>query len=230
MLTIDNVIVRYGKTQALSDVSLKLGGGEILLVVGRNGAGKTSLLRAVVGLSRVSSGTVLLADRDITNQSPAAIYRRGIVLVPQGRGIFADQSVRNNLRLGAFGRIVSRSHLSRRSLADEISIVLDRIPVLRDKLDQHAGSLSGGQQQLLALGRALLSDPKILLIDEPSMGLDPINRALIIELVASLNRDGVSVLMVEQRIPRFPESVAVRAALLTNGRVSRLGSVSDIVV
>jgi branched-chain amino acid transport system ATP-binding protein len=191
-LAIDNVSVSYGKAEAVRHVSLKVEKSRIVTVIGPNGAGKTSLLTAAIGLIP-SKGRILYDGEDVSRLDTEARIERGFCLVPEMRELFAEMSVADNLRLGAFTRR-SGSAAIRRSMDD----VFDRFPRLRERRTQHAGTLSGGERQMLALGRALMAQPRLLMLDEPSLGLAPLITREIFRIIASLRKTGVSILLVEQ--------------------------------
>jgi len=191
MLAIDNVSVCYGKAAAVRNVSLEVNKGRIVTVIGPNGAGKTSLLMTAIGLIP-STGRILYDGEDITKLDTEARIERGFCLVPEKCELFAGMSVADNLRLGAFTR--RGSALIRRSIDD----VFDRFPRLRERRAQSAGTLSGGERQMLALGRALMAQPRLLMLDEPSLGLAPLVTREIFRIIASLRESGVSILLVEQ--------------------------------
>jgi branched-chain amino acid transport system ATP-binding protein len=218
LLELDGVEARYGPVQALRGVSLHVGDGEIVAVLGANGAGKTTTLRAVSGTVR-RSGSIEFAGRPLRG-SPDGVARAGIAHVPEGRGTFTDLSVHENLRLGAYVR--------RGSLAADIARVATWFPWLVERGDQPAGTLSGGEQQMLALARALMSRPRLLLLDEPSLGLAPLIVREIFRIVRELNeREGLAVLVVEQDARIALES-AQRAYVLEVGEVKVSGSSAEL--
>ncbi|WP_137390629.1 ABC transporter ATP-binding protein [Rhodoligotrophos defluvii] len=202
---------RYGHVQALQPTDMHVGEGELVAVLGPNGAGKSTLLRALVGLT-VSTGMVRFRGAPLPRGNAVAVAARGVVLVPEGRGVFGPMTVAENLELGAY-RLNDRSEFERR-----LDRVLGLFPRLKERMSQTAGSLSGGEQQMLAVGRALMAEPKVLLLDEPSLGLAPRVVSGILETLGSLNRAGLSVLLVEQKAPLALE-LANRAYLLSTGRV-----------
>ena len=216
MLDVRGLEVRYGPIVAAQDVTLRVGRGEIVALLGANGAGKSSILNAVAGLVPAAAGEVTLDGASIARRAPERIVRHGVALAPEGRRVFPRLSVEQNLRLGA--AIVRDA--GERSAARER--VLDLFPILRERLDQSAGTLSGGQQQMLAIGRALMSGPRLLLLDEPSLGLAPIIVGQIFDLLAGLREDGVTILLVEQNVRRSLE-IADRAYILINGRIDSQG-------
>jgi branched-chain amino acid transport system ATP-binding protein len=216
MLDVRGLEVRYGPILAVQDVTLRVGRGEIVALLGANGAGKSSVLNAVAGLVPAAAGEVELDGASIARRPPEGIVRHGVALSPEGRRVFPRLSVEQNLRLGA--AIVKDA--GDRAVARER--VLDLFPILRERLDQSAGTLSGGQQQMLAIGRALMSLPRLLLLDEPSLGLAPIIVGQIFDLLAGLREDGVTILLVEQNVRRSLE-IADRAYILVNGRIESQG-------
>jgi branched-chain amino acid transport system ATP-binding protein len=224
ILSVRNLVVHYGQIQALDDISIDVHPGEIVALIGSNGAGKSTTLRAISGMVRPTSGTILFEGRNVAGLPSHRIVRLGLVHVPEGRQVFANQSVRDNLILGAYQRPEDRqrdSHLLAREL--------DRFPVLRERQHQLAGTLSGGEQQMLAISRGLMARPKVLLLDEPSMGLAPLLVKQVAETVKQLNAEGVTVLLVEQ-MATMALSVAHRAYVVQNGRVVVEGPSAQVAV
>ena len=217
MLKIRGLAVRHGEIEALHDVSLDVGEGEIVAVIGPNGAGKTSLLRTVAGALRPARGSITIDGRPIAGAPAWRVVRHGIALVPEGRRIFADQTVRANLELGA----VSHGRF------DDLPRVLARFPALRERLEQPAGALSGGQQQMLAIARGLMARPRLLLLDEPSLGLAPRLVRETFDEVRRIRAEGVSVLLVEQ-LAALALGVADRGYVLDRGRVVAAGAARDL--
>ena len=216
MLEIEALSSRYGRIQALCSVSLAIERGVIVALVGANGAGKTTLMRAISGVQPVTAGRIRLFGQDITS-SPA--YRRvalGIAQVPEGRLVFAPLSVEDNLRLGAYVR-------TNRGIAQDLERVYDLFPMLSDVRRRPAGELSGGQQQMLAVGRALMARPKLLLLDEPSLGLAPLLVEQIFEVIVRLKRDGITVFLVEQNAA-VALSIADRGYVMETGAIVLSGS------
>jgi branched-chain amino acid transport system ATP-binding protein len=219
LLELDGVEARYGPVQALHGVSLTVGEGEIVAVLGGNGAGKTTTLRAVSGLV-ATSGEVRFAGERITRAAPERVARVGIAHVPEGRGLFSELSVRENLRLGAY--------LRRDGFAEDYERVRGFFPWLEERRDQQAGTLSGGEQQMLALARALMGRPRLLLLDEPSLGLAPIVVREIFHIVGELNeKEGLAVLVVEQNA-RLALRSSSRAYVLEVGRVALEGPSAEL--
>jgi branched-chain amino acid transport system ATP-binding protein len=219
-LEIRDVSVAYGVVRALDGVSLSVAEGEIVALVGSNCAGKSTLMNAIMGVVRPSRGTIAFAGSPLGGLAVEAVVRRGVVLVPEGRGILGTLTVRENLRLGAYQRRDAR-------IAADLDQVAARFPVLRERLGQKAGSLSGGEQQMLAIARALMARPRLLLLDEPSLGLAPVVIASIFDMIAALARDGVTVLLVEQNAAEALR-LADRAYVLETGRVVLEGKASDL--
>ena len=215
MLQVDALSSRYGRITALSGVSLNVGRGELVALVGANGAGKTTLLRALSGVQPASAGSVRFDGADVTGESPSRRVRMGIVQVPEGRQVFGPLSVEDNLRLGGFVRAAGE-------IGEALVRVFGMFPVLRKKRHEVAGTLSGGQQQMLAIGRALMSRPKLLLLDEPSMGLAPRLVAEIFAIVGSLKDAATTILLVDQNA-RAALSIADRAYVLEVGRIVLTG-------
>lgn len=212
-LGVEGLEVRYSGVPAVKGISFTVGRGETVGLIGPNGAGKSSTLQALMGAIRPAAGTVRLAGADITGLAPENVIRRGLALVPEGRHIFGDLSVRNNLRLGLVGR------RDRAGSAEDLEGVLDLFPVLREFEHRAAGLLSGGQQQQLAIGRALLARPDVLMLDEPSLGLSPTAVDTVFEALQAIRSQGTSVLVVEQRA-EFTIAFADRTYVLHEGEIT----------
>ncbi len=217
MLETEGLIVRYQELRALRGVSIKVEQGDLVALIGSNGAGKTTLLNAISGLVSADEGTVRWLGSSIKGMSPDEICGLGIVQVPEGRKLFADMTVEENLDMGAYLRA------ARSKDAENRRLVFDLFPRLSERKKQRAGSLSGGEQQMLAMGRALMACPKLLMLDEPSLGLAPIVAREIFRIVGDLNRSGMTVLLVSQEILQTL-SLARRAYLLENGRITLAGA------
>ena len=212
ILAIEGVSSGYGKKQIVRDLDLTLERGEILLVLGHNGAGKTTLMRTIFGLLRPSAGRILFEGKEIDRRTPAENVADGIAFVPQGHGIFRTLSVRDNLELGAF--VVQ----DQRKVAPRLQVVFDLFPILKERERQIGGTLSGGQQQMLAIGMALMHEPRVLILDEPSIGLAPNLVERVMAAVRRINRDfGVSILIVEQNVKQSLP-IAGRVAVMKTGR------------
>ncbi|TAJ82810.1 ABC transporter ATP-binding protein [Reyranella sp.] len=222
MLEVAHLSVQYGRHRAVDNVGLTVGAGEIVVVLGANGAGKSSVLKAVAGLQRPGTGTrVTLGGRELVGLPAHTIVEAGLALVPEGRGIFGELTVRENLLLGAFAR---------RARADEDrnrARVLALFPRLAERLEQTARTMSGGEQQMVAIGRALMSAPEFLLLDEPSLGLSPLLCGELFRALERIRGDGISVLLVEQNAKRSL-AIADRGYLIENGRVVGAGRAADL--
>jgi branched-chain amino acid transport system ATP-binding protein len=217
MLTVNNVDVSYGDAQVLFDVSLDIQSGELVSVIGANGAGKTTLLRTISGILKPKSGTITLGDKTISNRPPHEIVAEGIVQVPEGRLLFPNMSVRENLRLGAY------LEKDKAAIEERLEKVHEMFPVLKERATQMAGTLSGGEQQMVAIGRGLMANPKLLMLDEPSLGLSPKLVGQVFDLVCRINKElGVTVLLVEQNV-RHSCEISSRSFVLENGRVVLYG-------
>jgi branched-chain amino acid transport system ATP-binding protein len=222
MLSVAGLTVSYGTFQAVCGVSLEVRPGELVVLLGANGAGKTTLFRALSGMTRVDAGSrISFEDRDLTPLSPRAIVDAGLSHCPEGRKLFPALSVMNNLRLGAY-RCNDRAQIDRR-----LERVLSLFPALKDRLGDPAGALSGGQQQMVAIGRALMAEPRLLLLDEPSVSLAPKVVRQVLETVAAINRAGTMVLLAEQNAYAALD-IARRGYVLEAGRVVLEGSAGDL--
>jgi branched-chain amino acid transport system ATP-binding protein len=211
LLEVSDVRARYGAIEALSGISLTVDDGEVVTLIGSNGAGKTTTLRAISGLTPASDGTVKFAGEEITREPPQHIVRRGIALAPEGRHVFPRMTVRENLDLGA--------HIRRGpEVEEDLERVYSLFPRLSERERQKAGMMSGGEQQMLAIGRALMARPRLLMMDEPSMGLAPILVERIYETIGEINRGGVAILLVEQNA-NYALDAAKRGYVLETGRV-----------
>jgi branched-chain amino acid transport system ATP-binding protein len=213
MLMVQGLHVSYGKIAAVKDVSIEVAEGEIVALIGPNGAGKTTLLKTIAGLLPCSAGSILLNGRPIANRPATEVMRQGLALVLEGRSTLKHMTVHENLVLGGY---VRRDHAG---IAADIERMLDRFPILRSRLKQRAGTLSGGEQQMLVIARALISRPRLLMLDEPSLGLAPLVTAEIFKIVRELNADGgMTILLVEQNANQALQ-LADRAYVLEMGKV-----------
>jgi branched-chain amino acid transport system ATP-binding protein len=211
----------YGQARALWEVDLEVGAGEIVSVIGPNGAGKSTVVNAVAGILRTVRGRILVDGTDLTRLAAHQVCDRGVAIVPEGRRVFAHMSVRDNLLLGAHRRGARAEHRG------GLAAVFDLFPRLAERSDQRAANLSGGEQQMLAIGRALMARPRLLLMDEPSLGLAPVVVDQVFAAVQAINRDGVSVLLVEQEVERAL-AVSARAYLLAEGRIVATGTSGEL--
>jgi branched-chain amino acid transport system ATP-binding protein len=221
MLDLENIWVSYGAIRAVRDVSMKVSEGEIVTLLGPNGAGKTTILGAVMGINPLSSGDITFEGRIINGMSPEQIVWRGMTLVPEGRQIFPNLTVGENLRIGSSFR------RDRAAVARDKEEVFELFPILSDRLNQLGGTLSGGEQQQLTVGRALMSAPRLLLLDEPSLGLAPRIVDTVFELTAELRRRGRTILLVEQNAERALE-IADRGYVFINGEIALSGMAEDL--
>lgn len=222
LLDVKNLTVHYGKALALSRISLHVDEGEIVSIVGANGAGKTTAIRTISGSKEATSGEIWFDGRRIDKMPPYDVVRLGIVQVPAGRQIFPTMSVLDNLKVGAHRR------RDREGIRRDLESVYEHFPILREKRHQAGGELSGGQQQMLAVGRALMADPRLLLMDEPSIGLSPLLVAEVGRIIRDINRRGISVLLVEQNA-RMALKLASRAYILEVGKISLQGNCEDLI-
>ena len=220
LLHVEKLSAGYGMTPVLFGVDLEFSAGELVALIGANGAGKSTLLGALSGLVGITGGRVGFADRPITGLRPEMIVASGLIHVPQGRRLFGSMTVERNLVLGAYRR-------HDRQVQDDLQRILGYFPALRDKLDREAGTLSGGEQQMVAIGRGLMGRPKLLMIDEPSLGLAPNIVDRVMEIVKAINEDGTAVLLVEQDVVLALE-IADRGYVLENGRIVMSGPASDL--
>ena len=212
ILEINGLAVSYGHIRAVRQVDLRIQAGEIVALIGANGAGKTTTLLAVSGLLKPSAGSIIFDGKDIGRRHPQQIVERGLIQVPEGRAILTTLTVQENLELGAYSR------RNRREAAKDLESVMDRFPLLRERRDLPAGNLSGGEQQMLAIGRALMGRPRLLLLDEPSMGLAPLIVQEIFAILEEINKTGTSILLVEQNA-RQALKVAKRGYVLETGKI-----------
>jgi branched-chain amino acid transport system ATP-binding protein len=222
LLEVDRLVARYGRITALQDVSLQVEEGEIVTLIGANGAGKTTTLRAISGLVKAASGSIHFAGKDMARLAPDAVVRAGIGHSPEGRRVFPRMTVRENLELGAYTR----------SAKDKIAGDLDRVlaifPRLKERYAQKAGTMSGGEQQMLAIARALMSRPRLLMLDEPSLGLSPKLVQTIFEVIRDINARGTTILLIEQNA-RQALAVASRGYVLEVGKIAHSGAAADLI-
>jgi branched-chain amino acid transport system ATP-binding protein len=216
MYEVANVAVNYGAAAAVSDVHLRIDVGELVVIVGPNGAGKSTLINAMAGLHAVAAGSLTVDGRDITREPPHRFCDRGIAIVPEGRRLFASLTVRENLELGSY-RVEAR-----RLRVESLRRVCTLFPMLAERMDAPAGALSGGQQQMVAIGRALMARPRFLLLDEPSLGLSPMIAHEMFSAIREINAEGVAILLVEQNVAMALE-LARRAYVLDEGRIAAEG-------
>jgi len=218
MLEVAHLEAGYGTASVLHDVTFTVMRGSFHALIGANGAGKSTLLKALAGLVRARSGRVDVDGRPVAGLSPAAIVARGLALVPEGRRVFGPLSVRENLQMGAFTRLFRRGAAGRTAVDERLAFVLDTFPRLKERLAQEAGTLSGGEQQMLAIGRALMSSPRLLMLDEPSMGLAPLVVEQVFDTLRELRAQGLTVLVAEQNA-HVALAHADRGAVLESGRI-----------
>ena len=214
LLAVSGLRVSYGRIEAVRGVDLTVAPGEFVGVIGSNGAGKSSLMRAISGVLKPAAGQVRFDGQDVTGQRSHRMVARGLAMVPEGRMVFADQSVKDNLLLGSYSRI----RADPAGVAADQERILGLFPRLRERLDQEAGTLSGGEQQMLAIARGLLSRPRLLVIDELSLGLAPLVLDMLFPVLGTLNREGLSILLVEQ-MASYALAVTHRTYVMENGRV-----------
>lgn len=222
MLKVTDLTVHYGAIQALRGISFDVNQGEIITLIGSNGAGKTTTLHSVSNIIKKTSGKVEFEGADITNVSPDAIVKTGLIQVPEGRRVFANMSVKENLEMGAYTR------KDKAGIKADMEMVYGLFPRLKERIKQLSGTLSGGEQQMLAMGRALMSKPKLLLLDEPSMGLAPILVDEIFSIIQEINKTGTTILLVEQNAFKAL-SIADRAYILETGTVIKNGKACDLI-
>ncbi len=222
MLTFNNVSTFYGKIQALHDINVEVRKGEIVTLIGANGAGKSTLLMTLCGSPRAASGSIRYEGEELVGLDSPEIMRKSIAVVPEGRRVFARLTVEENLAMGGF-------FTAKGDYQEQMDKVLHLFPRLRERFEQRAGTMSGGEQQMLAIGRALMSKPRLLLLDEPSLGLAPIIIQQIFDIIEQLRKDGVTVFLVEQNANQALK-LADRGYVLENGRIVMQGSGADLLV
>src|SRR6059058_421082 len=220
LLEVRGLTAGFDAGPVLFGIDLDIEPSELIALVGANGAGKSTLLGVLSGLVRATSGTISLGGEDVTNARPEALVRKGVAHVPQGRRLFGTMSVKKNLLLGAYLR-------RDQEVPDDLARVLDRFPALKDKLSRDAGTLSGGEQQMVAIGRGMMARPKLLMVDQLSLGLAPKVVDRLIDIVKTINQDGTAVLLVEQDVVLALE-IADRGYVLENGRIAMSGQAADV--
>lgn len=221
MLTVDNIDVFYGAIHAIKGISLSVRQGDITTLIGSNGAGKSTTLHTISGLLKPKNGNITFEDEDITGMAPHKIVGKGLVQVPEGRHVFANMTVAENLEMGAYLR------QDKEGINQDLASVFARFPRLLERKDQVAGTLSGGEQQMLAMGRALMSRPRLLLLDEPSMGLAPLLVQEIFNIIKEIKETGTTILLVEQNA-KMALSIADKAYVLETGRISLEGTGKEL--
>ena len=222
MLKVTDLAVSYGAIKALRGISFEVNTGEIITLIGSNGAGKTTTLHAISNIIKKSGGEIRFEDESIGELAPDAIVKKGLIHVPEGRRIFANLTVKENLEMGAFTRT------DKAEIKADMEMVYEMFPRLKERLKQISGTLSGGEQQMLAMGRALMSKPKLLLLDEPSMGLAPILVDEIFSIIQQINKAGTTILLVEQNAYKAL-SIASRAYILETGLITKSGNAKDLI-
>ena len=221
MLKVQDLKVRYGMIEAIKGISFEVRDGEIVTMIGANGAGKTTTMHAISGLVKASEGSIRLDDTELTKTAPHKIVGMGLAQVPEGRRVFAEQTVEENLILGAYLR------RDKDAMRKDMEDVYQLFPRLKERRTQAAGTLSGGEQQMLAMGRALMADPKIMLLDEPSMGLSPLLVSEIFSIIEEINKKGTTVLLVEQNAKRAL-AIASHAYVLETGTITLQGTGQEL--
>ena len=224
MLVITDVSANYDGVQALHNISLEEGAGEIVALIGANGAGKTTLLNLISGIIRPSNGKIIFNGQDLISFAPEKIVELGIIQVPEGRLLFGPLTVKENLELGAYRR---RAKAERKKVSKDFEYVLQLFPVLKNRLEQRAETLSGGEQQMLSIGRGLMAKPRLLLLDEPSLGLAPLIVQEILSIIVRLKKEGTTILLVEQNA-RAALRISDRAYVIETGRIRLQGKAGDL--
>jgi branched-chain amino acid transport system ATP-binding protein len=223
LLALDKLAVSYGGIKAVKGIDLHVGRGELVCLIGANGAGKTTTLKGICGLQPVSSGTVRYDGEDVTGRPAFELVRRGLAMVPEGRGVFGALTIEENLAMGAYVRT------DRAGVADDIERVFALFPRLKERRRQTAGTLSGGEQQMLAMGRSLMSRPRLLLLDEPSMGLAPLMVQKVFETVHAVSKEGVTILLIEQNA-KLALEVSHRGYVMESGEITLAGGAKQLLV
>lgn len=223
MLSAENIKTYYGNIQALKDISLEIRDGEIVTLIGANGAGKTTILKTIAGLLKPKEGKIIFNSIDITGMPAHKVVSQSVILVPEGRRVFPKLTVQENLQIGAYSRKINKSQMN-----SEIKNVYNIFPRLEERKNQYAGTLSGGEQQMLAIGRGLMANPKLLLLDEPSMGVSPIVVAEIFQVIKKINEElGTTVFLVEQNA-KMALAVASRGYVIETGKIILEGTTEEL--
>lgn len=220
LLKVENIHTYYGNIQALKGIDLHVEEGKIVTILGANGAGKTTMMKTIIGLLKPKNGKIEFLNEDITHARPDQLIRKGMTLVPEGRAMLSDMTVMDNLEMGAFSR-------SDNEVKQDIEKMMALFPILKERKDQLAGTMSGGQQQMLAIARALMARPKLLLLDEPSMGLAPLIVADIFKMIKDINKNGTTVLLVEQNAKQALK-IADYGYVLETGKLALEGNAKDL--
>lgn len=221
LLTVENLNVSYGAIKAVQDVNFVVNNNEIVSLIGANGAGKTTILRTISGLEKPTKGRILFENQNILTMNSERIVSSGVAQVPEGRRVFSGMTVQENLQLGAFTRGKGIN------LKDEYTLIYDQFPILKERRNQDAATLSGGEQQMLAMGRALMAKPKLLLLDEPSMGLAPLFIEKVFDIIKNVNAQGMTVLIIEQNANQALK-IADRGYVLESGKITMTGTGADL--
>lgn len=221
LLTVENLNVSYGAIKAVQDVNFVVNNNEIVSLIGANGAGKTTILRTISGLEKPTKGRILFENQNLLTMNSERIVSSGVAQVPEGRRVFSGMTVQENLQLGAFTRSKGIN------LKDEYALIYDQFPILKERRNQDAATLSGGEQQMLAMGRALMAQPKLLLLDEPSMGLAPLFIEKIFDIIKNVNAQGMTVLVIEQNANQALK-IANRGYVLESGKITMTGTGADL--
>ncbi|WP_349515895.1 ABC transporter ATP-binding protein [Leuconostoc suionicum] len=221
LLTVENLNVSYGAIKAVQDVNFVVNNNEIVSLIGANGAGKTTILRTISGLEKPTKGRILFENQNLLTMNSERIVSSGVAQVPEGRRVFSGMTVQENLQLGAFTRSKGIN------LKDEYALIYDQFPILKERRNQDAATLSGGEQQMLAMGRALMAQPKLLLLDEPSMGLAPLFIEKIFDIIKNVNAQGMTVLVIEQNANQALK-IADRGYVLESGKITMTGTGTEL--